>query len=154
MGNLRRFLLSGYCYHVVTATRGRRPILRSPRNAALVAGSVQFIRERALVLAFVIMPDHLHLLLAPRPNESLPKIMQSLKGYSARAINECRPSASAVWQQSYYERVIRNEQQLRDTIQYIHRNPVEARLSVSESEYEFSSAHPGVSTDLVQFLAA
>jgi REP element-mobilizing transposase RayT len=154
MGNLRRFLLDGYCYHVITATRGRRPILRLQRNAEIVAGAIQFIRTRALVLAFVVMPDHVHVLLVPRQNESLPRIMQGLKGYSARAINEVSRTRAAVWQQSYYDRVIRDERQLRDAIEYIHRNPVEARLVALESEYRFSSARPGVSTDLVEFLGA
>jgi len=109
MGNLRRFLLDGYCYHVVTTTRGRRPTLRSSRNAAIATETIQFVRARAFVLAFAEMPDHFHLLLAPRNNEFLAKIVQGLKGYSAWAINGSRRDGSRV---SYYDRVIRDERQL------------------------------------------
>ena len=100
------------------------------------------------------MPDHFHALVSPRAGESLPKIMQSVKGYSARVVNAAGSTAAPVWQQSYYDRVIRDEPQLWETIEYIHRNPVEAGLVASVGEYPFSSAFPGVTTDLEEFLGA
>ena len=154
MAHLNRYLLEGYCYHVISVTRGRRPILRTPRNAKIVADGIQFVRVRAYLLAFAVMPDHFHALLVPKTGESLPKIMQSIKGFTARIINASSNTGTSLWQQSFYDRVIRNESQLLATVEYIHGNPVAAGLVQSANKFPFCSAFPGVESDLEEFLAA
>jgi hypothetical protein len=59
---------------------------------------------------------------------------------------------SKVWQQSFYDRAIRDERQLFETIRYIHENPVAACLVASAEEYPYSSAFPGSRSDLGEFL--
>ncbi len=78
--------------------------------------------------------------------------MQSIKGYSARAVNAAQGRSGALWQRSFYDRVIRDERQLIETLEYVHRNPVEAGLAVAPEEYAFSSAHSEAETDLELFL--
>lgn len=105
----------------------------------------------AFILAYAVMPDHLHLLVAPRDTGSVSDIMHSIKRYAAKRINETMARHGPLWQQSFYDRVIRNEEHLRATIEYIHRNPVSAGLVSEEQQYRFSSAHPGAMSDIDAF---
>ncbi len=117
--------------------------------------AIRFIRftGKAYVLAFAVMPDHLHLLLAPRGDSGLSGVMQSVKSHSAHEINRRLGLRGKVWQQGYYDRVIRDYPQLEATIHYIHQNAVEASLCNTPSEYVFSSAHPDARLDVEAFLS-
>ena len=153
MTKLRRHLLQGHCYHVASTTHSRLPVFAHPAYARVVADALHFLRaERAYLLAYVVMPDHVHAVLVPREPYSLSSVMQSVKGYSARIINAKDGRRGPLWQQSFYDRVIRDEQQLLATIQYIHWNPVDSGLATVPEEYEFSSAYSGVETDLGLFV--
>ena len=125
MAKLPRFLLDNQCYHVVTTTRDRVPVFLDPDCASLVIEAVQFVRhERAYVLAYVVMPEHLHALLVPRDGTSISQVMQSIKGYTARLVNEKLDRRGPLWQRSFYERVIRDEDELNRIRQYIIDNPM------------------------------
>jgi REP element-mobilizing transposase RayT len=108
-------------------------------------------RGDILVLAYAIMSDHLHLLLAPQGEVTLADAMKHIKSFSARRINERLDARGSIWQQSYYDRVIRNETQLYAAIEYIHRNPVEDGLVHRPEDYVFSSAHSGAEVDIDAF---
>jgi REP element-mobilizing transposase RayT len=154
MGKLLRFLLEGHCYHVTTRTRGAAPVLRDPANARIIVDALQFVRrDRAYLLGYAILPDHLHAVLVPRGQQTISRVMQSIKGYSARLMNARRGRSGPLSQPSFYDRVIRDEAHLLDTLEYMHRNPVAAGLADTPEEYLFSSAHPDAQTDLEMFLS-
>lgn len=115
--------------------------------------AIRFVRleGRAHVLAFAVMPDHLHLLLAPRDGARLPVVMHTVKSHSAHEINRRLGSKGKIWQQGYYDRVIRDYSQLEATTHYIHQNAVEAGLCKAADEYLFSSAHSADDVDVVAF---
>jgi putative transposase len=154
MGRLPRFLLEGHCYHVTTRTRDGAPVFRDPANARIIVDALQFLRhDRAYVLGYAILPDHLHAVLVPTGQQTVSKLMQSIKGYSARVVNARHGGSGALWQPGFYDRVIRDEVHLLDTLEYIHRNPVAAALAATPEEYPFSSAYPEANTDLEMFLS-
>jgi REP element-mobilizing transposase RayT len=102
--------MDGYVYHVSPTTDRRRPVFASHAAARVLMEAIQFQRpDRALVLAYVVMPDHFHLLLQPRESWSLSKIVGSIKGYSSRVLNEMHGVTGRLWQPSFYDRVIRSE---------------------------------------------
>ena len=105
-----------------------------------------------MVLAYAVMPDHLHLLLVPRPSMTLSEVMRLIKGSTARQLNLLKGERGSIWQQSFHDRVIRDETHLQATIAYIHENPVTEGLVVTPGEYEFSSAFPGAGIDLKAYL--
>ncbi len=141
MAKLHRFLLDNQCYHVVTTTRDRVPVFLDPDCASLAVEVVQFMRrERAYVLAYVVMPEHLHALLVPRDGTSISRVMQSIKGYTARLVNEKLARRGPLWQRSFYDRMIRDERQLLETVTYVHMNPVVAGLVEDPEAYPYSSA--------------
>jgi putative transposase len=152
---LKRFGLQGDAYHTISATRGRQPFFSDATMSGRLLESIQFVRHAgaAFVLAYAIMLDHLHLLLVPRDNSSVSDVMKSVKGYTAKDVNKLMRRSGPIWQPSFYDRVIRGEQQLSSTIEYIHRNPVVAGLVGNAEAYAFSSASPNAETDLEAFLS-
>jgi putative transposase len=76
--------------------------------------------DRALVIAYVVMPDHFHALVAPRTPWTISKVMLSIKGYTSRVLNDRNGERGRLWQPGFYDRVIRSESQLWACIDYIH----------------------------------
>ncbi len=149
---LRHVDLENEAYHVSTVSRARLPLFAKHRNATIVLEAIQFIRARALVLAFALMPDHLHALVEPRSGEKLSAIMQSIKGYNSRAINRQGGTKGQLWQQGFYDRMIRGERHLFEVIDYVEENPVKAGLCDEASGYRYSSAGRSDLTDLVEYV--
>ena len=142
-------------YHTISATRGRHPFLADPANAEIVVNAIRFASEseRAYVLAYSVMPDHMHLLLVPREAHTISGVMLDIKRYSAKVINERMHRKGPVWQQSFYDRIIRGDAHLSTTISYIESNAVAARLAKEPAEYRFSSASPKGFNDNERFSA-
>lgn len=93
-------------------------------------------KNRMQIHAFVLMPDHMHLLLTPAPDVSLEKSMQFLKGGYSFLLK----SKLAVWERSYRERRIIDAADYIAAKQYIEKNPVEARIVETAEEFEYSSS--------------
>lgn len=119
--------------------------LRHPRMASVVQESLlQFDGERYRLLAWCIMPNHVHALI--EPYAALGKILQSWKSYTARwamqhnAELELGVPGKSLWMREYWDRYIRDEKHFRDVIRYIHYNPVKAQLCVTPEQWLWSSA--------------
>ncbi len=91
------------------------------------------------LLAYVVMPDHVHLLVVPG-RLGLGYFMRLVKGRFARYWNQYEGQLGALWQERYYETVIRTDAGLKRCIDYIHQNPVAAGLSEDAGAYPYSSA--------------
>ena len=141
MSNFSHPILDNQVYFITTTSSGRRKVFVIEKNARLLFNVIGEIRETALakIYAFVIMPDHLHLIIKPE-KEPLSKVMQKIKGKSARLINLRENTSGEVWQKEYYERVVRDEKDLTEKYQYIIYNPVKEGLSQTPEEYPYSSA--------------
>src|SRR5687768_17310610 len=86
----------------------------------------------------VVMPDHTHLLLQPLTKAAgtwheLPEIMKSLKGVSARRINQLLGTSGTVWQEEYFDRIVRDAQEYEEKVNYMWNNPLKAGF-VSDPE--------------------
>jgi REP element-mobilizing transposase RayT len=99
------------------------------------------------------MPDHLHLVIVPIEPQQLPQVMQGIKGYSSWAINHKLGTRGALWQQGYYDRMIRSEKHLFEVIQYVHMNPIMAGLAREPGAYRFASWN-AEETDLERWYTA
>lgn len=78
--------------------------------------------------AWVIMPNHVHLLFTQIKPHTLAEIMHSLKSLTALEINRMLKREGQFWQEDYYDRWIRNAEHYWNAFSYIERNPVKARL--------------------------
>jgi type I restriction enzyme R subunit len=71
---------------------------------------------------FVIMPNHVHVLFQLLPGVELPTVLHSLKGFTAKKINRLVGRSGQLWQQDYWDRIIRNEKHLWATRRYVLAN--------------------------------
>jgi putative DNA methylase len=135
MSKLRRQYVEGQTYHTISVTNNRQPLFSNDHAAQIVVDAVNHTRytEKAYVLAYAVMPDHLHLLLVPRVGYTVSTIMHSIKSYSARQIQRSTGYKGAVWQTSFLDRIIMGDAHLSAILQYIVQNPVSAGL-VGEPE--------------------
>ena len=115
-------------------------LLKRHENADLVAKALQhFDGTRYQLFAWVIMPNHVHVLCRQEPDWPLSKIVQSWKSFTAHAINKSMARTGAIWQPDYFDRYIRNEAHLLAVAQYIETNPVSAGLCATAAEWRYSS---------------
>jgi REP element-mobilizing transposase RayT len=123
--------------------------LRDPVLAALVEDALLcFDGQRCRVLAWVVMPNHVHVLVEVFQGWPLRSLMKSWKSYTARAINSRLGHRGAVWQADYFDRFIRDDAHLRSEIDYIEENPVKAGLVVRAADWPWSSASRKRSADV------
>ena len=80
------------------------------------------------LVAVMIMPDHVHTVLRPLKDFDLSRIMKGIKGTSARVINNYRGSVGQIWQHESYDRIIRDDDELLDTLNYMLLNSVRAEI--------------------------
>lgn len=104
-------------------------VLRNPPNAQTVADALlHFDGDRYKLASFVVMPNHVHVLFQPKDRHTLPAIVKSWKGFTAREINMRLGKTGALWQEDYWDRLMRNEQHFFKVMEYIRENPVKAKL--------------------------
>lgn len=78
--------------------------------------------------AAVVMPDHVHLLLAPHAGYELSRVMKGIKGVSAKRLNEARGTSGPVWQDESWDRIVRDAAEFDEKLAYMLNNPVKAGL--------------------------
>jgi len=119
--------------------------LKRPEIAGIVAGAFRFFEnERYRLDAWVVMPNHAHLVLWPMPNHTLSEIAQSLKRYTAREANKLlERTGQTFWQPEPYDHWIRNDEEHARCCRYVVNNPVKARLCAAPEDWKWSSACRG-----------
>lgn len=120
-------------------------LLAHPAMAATLQQSFEYYQDvRYQLLAWTIMPNHVHILI--KPSYSLPRIVQGWKTYSARwALQNAQRlhlqlPVGGFWMRGYWDRYIRTETHLEAAIHYIRQNPVKAGLCPSAEEWKWSNA--------------
>jgi carbamoylphosphate synthase large subunit/REP element-mobilizing transposase RayT len=104
-------------------------LLRQRVAADLVVSSLKhFDAQRYLLDAFVVMPNHVHVLFKPLTGNSVSSIMHSWKSFSANAINRKLDRKGPVWMAENFDTIVRDSAHLQACRQYIGRNPVTAGL--------------------------
>jgi putative transposase len=135
-------------YMVTTETWQRRTLFRNERWAKLLVDTLYHYRGSAYLLhEFVVMPDHIHVLITP--TTSLEEAVQFIKGgFSYRAKKELG-SNMEIWQKGFQDQRIRGVEDSDAHVNYIRQNPVRKRLCERAEEYPYSSAHAGFELDEV-----
>jgi putative transposase len=130
-------------FFVTSRTYNSRRIFQVPRNAELFLETLHhYAREDKYELdSFVVMPDHIHLLITP-VGITLERAMMLIKGGFSHRLKSNFP----VWQRSFTDHRIRDDQDLSFHRTYIHENPVKARLCDNPEDYPYSSAYKNKET--------
>ena len=134
-------------FFITTITWQRVPIFRVEARAQLLIDVLLGYRDQGkyLLHEFVVMPDHVHLLLTPAPEISLERAVQFIKGgysYRLRKVEKIQ-----VWQKSFTNHRIRDGEDYERHCEYVRLNPVRARLARDAGAYAFSSASSGFRLD-------
>lgn len=121
---------------------GRR-LLQSERNAELLIDVLRsLVAERKFELHdFVIMPDHLHLLLTVHDGMTIEKAMQLIKGRFSHRLSHENGYRGEVWQRGFTEEQVLNKESFDGYREYIAQNPVRAQLAASAGEFPFCFQH-------------
>ena len=115
--------------------------LRDDRIAALVESALlHFDGKRYRLIAWCIMPNHVHGLIELNEERSLATVIHSWKSYTAHVANEILGRSGDFWFREYFDRFIRDDRHFSRAVSYIERNPVQARLVRLPEEWRWSSA--------------
>ena len=89
---------------------------------------------------FVLLPDHLHMLLTPAGDTALERAMQFIKGGSSHEIHKQRGHKMKIWQPGFHEWTVRGIKDYETKLQYIHMNPVKSGLVEKPEQWPLGSA--------------
>ncbi len=104
-------------------------LLRDPGNATIVGNALRhFDAKRYALGPFVVMPNHVHVLFRLLQGHRLESVLKSWKGYTAREINRLAGRSGALWQEEYWDRLVRSGPHWQRCARYIRDNPSRARL--------------------------
>ena len=99
-------------------------ILKIPEIRGIVSDTLRYNDgNKYRLIAYVIMPNHVHVLFELFGNNSIESVMKSIKGYSSRKINELTGGSGSVWMKEYFDRIVRDASHLKSYIRYIINNP-------------------------------
>src|ERR1051326_1649551 len=109
----------------------RKPMLISTQTADLIIDTLAFSigKERIVLAAFVVMPDHWHALLCVLPPLTLPKTMHRIDSWIGRESHTALVAAMTGWETGFYETHIKTWRQFRYVCSYIEENPIRKGLT-------------------------
>ena len=129
-------------YFITSDTWERRALFHNEAWARLFFKTLLSHRGEAYLLhAFVLMPDHLHLLITP--STSLERAIQLIKGGFSFQVKRKLGFVGEVWHRGFADHRIRDAEDYDKHVHYIHLNPVKKHLCLNPAEYKYSSAFPG-----------
>jgi putative transposase len=147
--NLREYRLKDVSatFFITKSLHPKKPVL-NPEATNVIVSAFAFAaqKQRIYLRAFVVMPDHWHLLFALREPWTLPKFMHDLMSYIGGKTSKLLGRHETSWQDSYYGTVVKTARQFEYVAYYIEQNPVVKGLVERPGQWDGSSVHR---TDLI-----
>lgn len=141
MARLPRLTLAGYPHHIILRGNNRQAIFMDSadfqRMLALLQANAQ--DQQVQIHAYVLMSNHLHLLLTPMQNDSLPKMMQAVGRSYVLYFNKRHRRSGTLWEGRYRSALIQTERYFLACMAYIDLNPVRAGMVAQAADYLWSS---------------
>ena len=109
----------------------------------IVSGSITFnVNRKYHLYAFVVMPDHVHIILQPlekikKAFYSLAEIMHSIKSFTANQINKLLNRKGPLWLDENFDRIIRDEGEFLEKLHYVLNNPVKSGFAEKPQDYKW-----------------
>ncbi len=155
MARLPRFMLPGFPQHVIQRGNHRQPILHDEEDYWFLWGRLRDAAARfhCDIHAYVLMPDHFHLLLTPWQDDGIGKLMQHTGRYLAQHINERYQRTGTLWEGRYRATLLDPVDFLLPISRYIETNAVRAGFVDSPNDYDWSSYGAnalGIDDDMVR----
>jgi putative transposase len=149
--NLERFYGGGDLHFITCSCYHRRPFLDSARRRDSFLTVLEQVRQRYsfVVVGYVVMPEHFHLLISEPERGDPSVVIQALKvGFVRRVIIRIRPAhqnpgeelaPTHIWQRRFYDFNVWSKQKRIEKLRYIHRNPVKRGLVEKPEQWHWSS---------------
>jgi putative transposase len=149
MGRLTHRTAPGTSFFVTTKAFQNRALFRVTEIAETVLESLQHYRHRGeyLLHEYVLMPDHLHVMITPSATNSLEKAVQFIKGGSSFRLNQQRGQKMNLWNAGFHDWTIRDVADWNSKAEYIRQNPVKAGLAARAEDWPYSSANGKLALD-------
>lgn len=121
---------------------GKKALFRNPKACSFFLHTLRYYKPqlRFRLLGYVVMEDHVHLLMRIPPDASVSRIIQKIKGAFGRKWKMMSHWKGPVWQKSFFNAMLGDDVTLRQRLNQIHNHPVEGGLSPSRTGYVYSSA--------------
>ena len=141
MARLPRLTLAGYPHHIILRGNNRQAIFMDMADFQRMLALLQThaIEQGVQVHAYVLMSNHLHLLLTPLQNDSLPKMMQAVGRAYVLYFNKRHGRSGTLWEGRYRSALIQTERYFLACMAYIDLNPVRAGMVAQAADYPWSS---------------
>jgi putative transposase len=144
MARLPRLTLPGYPHHIIQRGNNRQAIFASPADYQTLLNLLLENAQKFTVAihAYVLMPNHFHLLATPETADGLPQMMQAVGRRYVRWFNDAQGRSGTLWEGRYKSTVIDTDQYLLTCMAYLDLNPVRAGLvahSAGAADYAWSS---------------
>ena len=153
---LRRYYGAGYLHFITTSCYRRQPLLSNPHDRDLFLRVLEQVRRRYqfVLVGYVVMPEHIHLLVSEPERANPSVVMQALKqGFARRLFRRWRArhndrqaclwdaalTAGHIWQRRFYDFVVSTERKRVEKLRYMHRNPVKRGLVLEPDQWRWSS---------------
>jgi putative transposase len=152
--NLKRYYGAGHLHFITCSCYRRHPFLGTALRRDLFLTVLEQVRRkyRFVVAGYVVMPEHIHLLISERQNKNPSTVMQALKlGFSRRVLGQARrkrnPAQATlfhagpqhIWQKRFYDFNVWSERKRIEKLRYMHENPVKRGLVASPELWRWSS---------------
>ena len=137
--SLHRFHETGDPHFITFSCYRRQPLLRDPHACHVFEAALEQVRRSygIRVFGYVIMPEHVHLLVTEPERSTLAVAMQMLKQKTGQKV--ASPEGTPFWQRRYYDRNIHSYKEHIAALRYIHRNPVKRGLVELPEQWRWSS---------------
>ena len=134
---------SSSTYFLTAGTYNKTRLLQSDRMASLFCETLLGYRNagKLQLHAFVVMPNHVHLLLSVPEGQTLERTMQFVKGGFSYEAGKRFGIRGPIWQKSYVDRRVRDCSEYQSFVNYIHQNPVRAGIVGDAGAFSYSSAN-------------
>jgi putative transposase len=136
---LKRFHQSRQLHFLTFSCYRRRPNFGTPESRTTFEAALERVRQQygLCVYGYVVMPEHVHVLVSEPECGILAQAMQSLKQGVARRL--ALRAADSFWQERYYDFNVWSHHKFVEKLRYIHRNPVKRRLVERPEDWAWSS---------------
>ena len=143
--NLEHGLISEIDYHIeidkyLDMSEGLTYLSVERIAESIMQTLLKFAQVKYELHAWVIMPNHVHILITPAAAYSLAEILHSIKSYTASFANKILGRKGRFWSPEYFDRFIRDREHFSNAITYIENNPVKAGLCKEPEHWQWSSA--------------
>ena len=129
------FDINGSIYFITTRLNKKGDLFTEGETKIVEETVLELASEKEIILyAYVIMPDHIHLLIKP-VKHGISKTMQLIKGRASRKINK-----GNFWQKGFFDFTVLTDKKFQEKFNYIHYNPVKRDLVKRAEDYKYSSA--------------